>query len=183
MKKNTTIQITLTGLLIALGIVIPMFSPLKIVIEPASFTLASHVPVLIAMFISPFSALAVALGTAAGFFWGGFPIIIVLRALTHVIFALAGSLYLMKNKNILSKPIRLRAFSLIIALIHGLCEVAIVTAFYFSKSNQLSKYYEHGFFQSVILLVGIGTVIHSMIDCELTYAVMAILRKQKSFEI
>ena len=59
--KTNTFQLALAGMLIAIGIVIPMFSPIKIIIEPASFTLASHVPVFIAMFISPMMAAAVAL--------------------------------------------------------------------------------------------------------------------------
>ena len=61
-SKTNTFQLALAGMLIAIGIVIPMFSPIKIIIEPASFTLASHVPVFIAMFISPMMAAAVALG-------------------------------------------------------------------------------------------------------------------------
>ena len=92
MKQTKTFSLALTGMLIAVGIVIPMFSPIKIVIEPASFTLASHVAVFIAMFISPSVAVAVSLGTTLGFFLGGFPLTVVLRALTHVIFALAGSI-------------------------------------------------------------------------------------------
>ena len=39
----------------------------RITIGPASFTLASHVPVFIAMFISPVVAIAVSLGTGFGF--------------------------------------------------------------------------------------------------------------------
>ena len=65
-----------------------MFMP-KIVLEPASFTLASHVPVFIAMFISPLVAFAVALGTTIGFLMSGLPVIIVMRALSHVVFATA----------------------------------------------------------------------------------------------
>ena len=57
-SKTNTFQLALAGMLIAIGIVIPMFSPIKIIIEPASFTLASHVPVFIAMFISPMMAAA-----------------------------------------------------------------------------------------------------------------------------
>ena len=90
-SKTNTFQLALAGMLIAIGIVIPMFSPIKIIIEPASFTLASHVPVFIAMFISPMMAAAVALGTTLGFLLGGFPLTVVLRALTHVIFATIGA--------------------------------------------------------------------------------------------
>ena len=91
--KNTKTMV-IAGLLCAVGIVIPMFSPIKVVLEPASFTLASHVAVFIAMFISPAVAVCVALGTTLGFFIGGFPIVVVMRALTHVIFAYFGAVYL-----------------------------------------------------------------------------------------
>ncbi len=49
------------------GVIIPMVMP-KIMIPPASFTLASHVPLFIAMFFTPGVAVAVALGTTFGFF-------------------------------------------------------------------------------------------------------------------
>ena len=52
-SKTNTFNLALTGMLIAVGIVIPLFSPVKIILEPASFTLASHVAIFIAMFISP----------------------------------------------------------------------------------------------------------------------------------
>ena len=53
MKPKTKNQfITLTALLTALAIVIPMIMPVKIIIPPASYTLASHVPIFLAMFIS-----------------------------------------------------------------------------------------------------------------------------------
>ncbi len=79
------------ALLCAVGIVIPLFSPIKIVMEPASFTLASHVALFVAMFISPFTAAVVTVGTTLGFLLGGFPIVIVARAATHIVFVLIGA--------------------------------------------------------------------------------------------
>ena len=67
MKKHSVRHLTIAALLIGMGIVIPMVMP-KIVIGPASFTLASHVPLFVAMFFSPGMAIAVALGTTFGFF-------------------------------------------------------------------------------------------------------------------
>ena len=48
MKKHSVRHLTIAALLIGMGIVIPMVMP-KIVIGPASFTLASHVPLFVAM--------------------------------------------------------------------------------------------------------------------------------------
>ena len=67
MKKNSVRTLTISALLIGMGVIIPMVMP-KIMIPPASFTLASHVPLFIALFFSPGVAIAVALGTTFGFF-------------------------------------------------------------------------------------------------------------------
>ena len=98
MKHNKLLTITLAGLLCAIGIIIPMFSPIKIVLEPASFTLASHVAIFVAMFISPTVAISVTLGTTLGFLLGGFPIVVVMRAFSQIIFATIGAFMLKKNK-------------------------------------------------------------------------------------
>jgi len=154
--------ITTSALLCALGILIPMTFP-SIRIEPASFTLASHVPVIIAMFISPAVAAFVAIVTTLGFLVAGFPIVIVLRAATHLIFALVGSFMLKKNNNIMLSFKNTALFSIFISLIHAASEVAIVTYFYWA-SGMTDVYYQKGYLVSVILLVGVGTVVHSMID-------------------
>lgn len=151
----------ISALLCAIGIIIPMFAP-KIVLEPASFTLASHVPVFIAMFISPVVAITVALITGLGFLFSGFPIIIVFRALTHIIFAFIGAFILKKSPDIMKSTKKMFLFSLIIGIIHALCEVIVVTFFYFG--DQMTAYQDKGYLISVIGLVGLGTVIHSMID-------------------
>ena len=67
MRKNSVRKLTISALLIGMGVIIPMVMP-KIMIPPASFTLASHVPLFIAMFFTPGVAVAVALGTTFGFF-------------------------------------------------------------------------------------------------------------------
>jgi niacin transporter len=179
-SKNITI-IAISGLLIAIGLIIPMFSPVRIILEPASFTLASHVPIFIAMFISPVVAVAVAAGTTLGFFFGGFPIIIVFRAATHIIFALIGAIYIKKILPGKLGGAKLRIFSFFIALIHALGEVVVVSAFYFG-GNIGYAHTQQGFVMSVLILVGAGTVVHSMVDLELAHLVLLPLRKQKSFE-
>lgn len=181
MKNCSVLRLSVSGLLIAIGIIIPMFSPVKIVLEPASFTLASHVAIFIALFISPGMAAAVAAGTAAGFFLGGFPLVIVLRAASHIVFATAGAMYLKKSPQMFASAPRLRVFSFFSALLHAGCELVVVSIFYYG-GNMGDAYYRHGFFTSVLLLVGLGTVLHSMIDFEIAHAVALALRKQKSFK-
>ena len=176
MKSKYVMKLALTGMLIAIGLIIPMFSPAKIIIEPASFTLASHVAIFVAMFISPAVAVSVAAGTALGFLFGGFPIIVVLRAATHIVFALVGSFYLHKVSIKPLTAISLRVFSFCIALIHAACELIIVSIFYFDGSIS-PAYIKQGFTTSVLLLVGLGTVIHSMIDLEIANVIMLPMRK------
>ncbi|MEG1778799.1 MAG: hypothetical protein RR263_01760 [Oscillospiraceae bacterium] len=171
MKTTKTYNMVMAGLLIAVGIVIPMFSPFKIVLEPASFTLASHVAIFIAMFISPMTALAVALGTTAGFFLGGFPLVVVMRALTHVVFATLGAYYLQKKPEIITSPVKAVPFSLVLGLIHGVCEILIVLPFYMNGSM---KGYA---INTLFLMVGLGTVIHSMVDFVIAQVVWLPVRK------
>jgi niacin transporter len=168
------------ALLIAVGILIPMFSPVKIILEPASFTLASHVAIFIAMFISPWAAVTVALGTTLGFFLGGFPLIIVLRAASHVVFASLGAWYLKKHPELIHQPAQSQIFSFSIGVVHTVCEVAVVTLFYFG-GNMSTAYYQQGFFQSVILLLGLGGLLHSMLDFAIALVVVKVLSTQPGF--
>ena len=181
MKKKLSIQrLCAAALLIALGVVLPLFSPLKIVMPPASFTLASHVAIFVAMMISPGVAAAVSVGTTLGFLFGGFPLVIVLRAATHVVFALLGAFHLKRRPATLDAVFGVRVFSLVIGVTHAACEVLVVTPFYFG-GQMVEGYYQSGYLQAVILLVGLGSVIHSMVDFELALLVARVLRKQKSF--
>ena len=86
---------TLTALLTAIAIFIPIAMPLKLVIPPASYTLGSHVAIFIAMFINPWMAIFVVLGSSYGFFISGaYPLVIVFRALSHILFATLGAFFL-----------------------------------------------------------------------------------------
>ncbi|MGL5754813.1 MAG: hypothetical protein ACRCYC_05765 [Paraclostridium sp.] len=176
-RKSNTKSIVISALLCALGIIIPMFSPIKLILEPASFTLASHVSIFIAMFISPSTAIFVTLGSTVGFLLGGFPIVVVFRALSHLIFVSIGSIYLQKHSNTIKSIKSSLGYSFIIGLIHAICEVLVVLPFYFG--NGLSNgYYEQGFVTSVLCLVGIGTIIHSMLDFGLSVYIWNVLPKE-----
>lgn len=160
--KTNTKKMTITALLTAIAILIPMVMPIKVIIGPASYTLASHVPIFLAMFLSPSVALIVALGATFGFFVAGFPIVIVLRALSHVVFALVGSYLLKKNPDrILGSFGKSQLLSVVVALLHAIGETIIVSIFFFGG---LVSDTNAGFLYSVFLLVGVGTFIHSIVD-------------------
>jgi niacin transporter len=164
------VTMCIAALLCAVGIIIPMFSPIRFVMEPASYTLASHVAIFIAMFISPPVAAAVALVTGFGFFIAGFPLVIVLRALTHIIFATLGAFLLKKNNNILLSMKSMATFAFFISLVHAVAEVMVVSFYYWGGMTG-TAYYEQGYLITVIGLVGVGTVIHSLIDFSIAVVV------------
>lgn len=176
MKNNSVRQLTISALLIAMGVIIPMVMP-KIVIGPASFTLASHVPLFIAMFFSPSVAAAVALGTAFGFFINGLPFIIGLRALSHLVFALIGSTYLQKHPEIILNGKKFQVYNFILALIHSALELVVVAVFLFGGQLQV----EGNVFYFLFVLMGIGGMIHSMIDYNIAFFVVRSLNR--GFEI
>ena len=150
------------GVLCAVGLVVPMVMP-KIIIGPMSFTLASHVAIFLAMFISPAVAVAVCIGTTLGFFLTT-PLIIAMRAASHILFAVVGALIIKKRPDIIDKPASSLALNVGLALLHAVGEVAVVSPFFLSgymfKPDQLAT----GYLMSVLVLVGGGTVLHSLID-------------------
>lgn len=174
MNRNKKIYtMVLTSLLIAVGIVIPMISPIKVVIEPMSFTLASHVAIMIAVFISPVAAVSVAVGTTIGFFLAGFPIAVVLRALSHVVWAFAGAYYVKKYPNTFESPFKSILFNLTIALLHATMEMITVIPFYMGSDANSFMYMVFG-------LVGLGTIVHSFVDFMISLIVWNALSKSES---
>ncbi len=177
MSSQKLYRLVIAALLCAVGILIPMFSPIKITIDPASFTLASHVAIFLAMFVSPGVAIAVSIGTTLGFFLAGFPLTVVMRAASHIVFVIVGSLYIQKHAETAlhpSKPMNL-FFSFLIGVLHGLCEVLVILPFYFGGS--MAAYQAKGFFVSVVLLVGVGSIVHSMVDFAIASVIWAPLRQ------
>lgn len=169
MTKNKLYHMVLAGILCAIGIVVPMFMP-RIVLGPMSFTLASHVAVFLGMFISPAVAVAICIGTTIGFFLTT-PAIIALRAASHIVFAFIGAAYLKRNPDILNRPVASTVFNFLIALLHAATEMIIVTPFFMSGALFTAEQLANGFVASVVLLVGLGTVIHSMLDYSISILV------------
>lgn len=180
MQTKRVHKLTISALLVAMGILIPIISPVKLILEPASFTLGSHVAIFIALFISPVIAISVSLGTTVGFLISGFPLIITLRALTHVLFAGLGAFWLKRTPSLMDSPFKTQLFSFALGLIHAVAEVAVVSLFYFG-GNMSASYYNQGFLQSVFLMVGIGTVVHSMIDFGIAHIIWKALNARTSF--
>lgn len=158
-------QLTIAGLLIALGLIIPQIMP-KIVIGPASFTLASHVPIFIAIFFGVKMAVAVNIGVTVGFFMSTSPVIAA-RALSQVIFIIIACYYLEKKPEVLIgedgklnwRSGKFQWFNFWIGLIHSLCEVIVIAVFHFSGASVSQEA-----ISTVLLITAVGCVLHSMID-------------------
>lgn len=174
--SSRTLQLTSSAILTAVAILIPMVMPIKIVIGPASYTLGSHIPIVMAMFLSPLVAFAVSIGSTLGFLMAGFPIIIVFRALSHILFASAGAMYLEKRQGVFSQGWKRQLFSFFINVIHGLAEVVVV--YFMTAFGQQNL--DANFMYTLFVLVGIGTIIHGMIDFELGYQFTRILSTRTS---
>lgn len=163
MKNVRTL--TITALLTAFAIIIPLyFGFLKVVIVPSfTATIASHVPMFLAMMLGPGAAVAVGIGSTLGFFMTT-PLVIAARASMHILVGLVGAL-LVKRGVSFPKVIA------ITAPIHGLLEALVIFPVIGVVAASV---------QSPV--VGIGTVIHHTIDGVIAFTLIKALSKTgKSF--
>ncbi|HEM3552418.1 MULTISPECIES: hypothetical protein [Streptococcus] len=174
-SKNSVKQLSISAILTAFAILIPLMMPIKIIIGPASYTLASHIPLFIAMFISPATAIFVALGSSLGFFLAGFPIVIVFRALTHLFFLTLGAV-LVKRFPILMDSKRFLLLGIGLNLLHGLGEYIVVMVL--TSGEQTSATY----WITMFGLVGVGSAIHGLLDFSLAYYFWKMLKERKIYQ-
>jgi len=156
--KVTTKELLYGALLTALALLIPLVFRgwLQIVIPPFSATLGSHVPVMLAMFISPIVAALVGVGSTIGFLITLGPIVAA-RAAVHIFFPFAGAFLLRKGR----KPWQVLA---LVAPLHALGEALVVIPFGFTP-------------YSAIVVVGIGTLLHHSADAVITLMFSSALHK------
>lgn len=177
MKNNSVRNLTMTAFLVALGILIPMVMPARIVIGDASFTLASHVPVMLAMFFNIPMAIAVALGTTFGFFINGLPPVVGMRALSHVVFVVIGAWYLQQHPKTLTfngkftlfNP-KFQIFNVVIGIIHATFEVLVALSFNMVNIGNPGTY-QGGALYFYVILMGVGGLVHSLVDFNVAYFV------------
>lgn len=156
-------MLTYSGLLTALAIIIPLtFGFLKIQAGPFSATLASHVPLFVAMFLGPFSAVMVGVGSALGFLISA-PAVIAARAFMHTFVGLVGALLIKKGVSF-SKVV------LITAPIHAILEAIAVIPFGFTMYK-------------VLVVVGVGTLLHHMVDGVIAFALVKSLSKSLKLDL
>ncbi len=149
-------EIVWGGLLTSLALIIPLAfgGTLGVTIPPFSATLASHVPVMFSMLISPLVALMVAAGSALGFLIKLGPVIGA-RAGMHIIFAVFGALMIRRGYSF-------KVTLLATMPIHALSEALIVLPFGFTL-------------QKAGVAVGIGTALHHGVDSLIALSLYGII--------
>lgn len=158
MKTNIR-KLIITALLIAFSIVIPVVfgSFLKVYIPPFSATLASHVPLFIAMFIGSFEAGVVGVGSALGFLVAIPNPVVAARAATHIVVGIIGGKLVQKN-------LKYATVMALTAPVHGLLEAIVVYAF--TKDIFLS-----------FVVTGVGTILHHFVDSMIAAPLLVTLKK------
>ncbi len=157
MKTNLK-KMVISSLLIAMSIIIPVIFPfLRVHIPPFSATLASHVPMFIAMFLGPFEAAVVGIGSVVGFLFAIPDPIVAMRASSHIVVGYIGAKMIMKKMSY-GKVV---AFT---APIHGIFEGLVVLIF--TGNIVLS-----------IVVTGIGTIVHHVVDGLISLPIIRIIQK------
>lgn len=163
---NTAIKtrdMVISALLIAIGILIPMIFtglPFRIIVGPYSATLMAHVPVIIAMFISPLTAAFTAVGTTIGFFFTA-PIVVAVRAASHIVFAIVGTLLIKRGAKAI--PI-----CLVTGIIHAVIEGIVVMIFFTGGLSTPASGYS---ITALVWITVIGTFAHHIVDFIISYIV------------
>lgn len=157
-------SLTVAGLLTALAIVIPLFMPKLPVPQPFSVTPASHLAVILAMFVSPFAVVCTVLGGTIAFFIELGPVV-AMRAFSHIIFTLVGCYMLKKHYNLF--------FVLVVTtILHGLGEVIVVWIFALFGMSNTATYFIWG-------ITGGITALHHLFDFGIAMIVYKALRATK----
>ena len=169
-SKLKTKDLVISALLIAIGIMIPMIftgPPFRIVVGPYSATLMAHVPVILAMFISPWTAVFTAVGTTIGFFFTA-PLVVAVRAASHILFALLGAYMIKRGTNLVLTCVSTGA-------VHAAVE-GIVVLLFFAGGLSSSETYSA---MAMMWITVAGTFAHHIVDFIIACIVAAALRRAK----
>ncbi|MBB6622289.1 ECF transporter S component [Clostridium gasigenes] len=162
MNSNKKVrQMVFAALLTAFAIIIPIqFGFLKIIIPPFTATIASHVPMFIAMLISPMVAVVVGIGSTLGFSLTGLPLPVVFRASTHIVVGLIGAIIVLKNRNF-------KMAIIITGPIHGILEALVIIPFV-----PVGDY-------KILIITCIGAIAHHYVDGTIAYALAKAIAKSR----
>lgn len=166
----STKDLVITALLIAFGIIIPtLFGFLRIILGPFTATITAHVPIFVAMFLSPASAVFTAIGTTIGFLVAGVDIVVTMRAASHIIFAIVGAYMIKQGRSVV-------LIGIVTAIIHAIAEATVVILFFiFGQPTDPSTIITVAF-----ITTGLGTIIHHCADYIIAVVLYKALEKAKA---
>lgn len=160
MRTNVK-KLTTCALLIALSILIPLVfgnTPLRIYIPPFSATLGSHIPMFIGMFLGPFEAIVIGIGSAVGFMMSTGNPVIALRAASHIVVGYVAAKMILKNMSY----VKASAFT---APIHGILEGLVVLILTPSSGWTL------------VWITVVGTIFHHIADAAISLPIIKAIQK------
>lgn len=159
-----TKELTLGALLSAMALLIPIAFGgfLMVSIPPFTATIMSHVPLFLAMLVSPMAAVMVGLVSALGFLIKLGPVIGV-RALMHVVVGYVGARAIKKGY---SFPAALAIALPFHALLEG---IAVIPFFGFNLYK-------------IFVVVALGTAIHHTVDSCIAVFVAEVLKKARAIK-
>ncbi len=171
-NKLNTKNMVITALLIALGIIIPTaFGFLRVNLPFFTATITAHVPIFVAMFISPASAIFTAIGTTIGFLLTGTPLLVTARAASHIVFAIVGALMVSKKMSIVYVGI-------VTAILHAVFEIIVAYIFFiFGLANPGASLVSY-----IFITIGVGTLIHHIVDYIIAIVLIKALAKTKAIK-
>jgi niacin transporter len=149
-------EMVLGAVLTSLALIIPLSfgGLLGVTIPPFSATLASHVPSMLAMTISPWVAFMVGAGSALGFLMK-LGVVVGARASMHTIFATIGAILIKKGYSF-------KKVLFFTAPIHAITEALVVIPFGFSL-------YDMG------VVIGVGTFLHHIVDSFIAIGIYSLI--------
>lgn len=167
MNKKTK-EIVFAAILTAISILIT-YSPVKLQLPFFTLTLGSHTPTMLAMLISPWVSVMTVIGSCIGFLMtipAPNSVIVVARAITHLMFALIGCKMIKDNK------INIYLVILITGVLHALTEgiaVFFITPLILPDQAILAA----------TLIALSGTFVHHILDSLITIPIAVALIRAK----
>ena len=153
--KIKTKDIALAAVLTGLSILFPLYLP-TIDIGITSVTPFSHLAIMLAMFINPIVAVLTCAGALGAFFIKGVNPTILVRAGSHIVFALAGSLIMYKRKGY--KGVSFYTVCGIVTLLHAVFEMlSALVAIKVGAPGTISA-------RNILIVLGLITAAHSIFD-------------------
>ena len=166
----TTKNMILAAVLTGLSLLFPLIFP-RIDIGITSVTPFSHLAIMIGVFLNPFVALFTCMGALGAFLITGANLMVLMRATSHIIFAVVGSIFFFKGKGY--KGVSFYAVCGIITLLHAIGEMAAaLIALAIGVAGALDAY-------QILVVIGLITCAHSIVDYSFAVIIYNTLRSAK----